>query len=353
MVIYNEERIKNTISWYKENKDNYREFSNLILSKILNALSERKIIIAYSSSREKSLSGFEEKCMRTIYDETKSTYIPKYSDPKNQITDLAGVRIVTYLNSDIYMVSNVVESMFEIDYANSGNKLYSLDENKVGYLSLHYIVSLKTPSYEERKFRDFKCEIQIRTVLQDAWAQIFHDRYYKNNIDVLELSNALKRKTNLIAGSLELIDDQIDELVHQYDANSTLPITDEQLQQLLDSSIEVSTLQKYCKWRFNDIANRYYNSKRTINLIKKFGLETIRDIHKLIQDSFVTLVNGLNQTTIDKIIEYVLIISNYSRYFSVDGETKIRSITLESLTFLNNFIDMDHICKTYDIDILT
>ena len=96
---------------------------------------------------------------------------------------MAGVRIVCYLPQDILPIQNIVESLFDVDRDNSMNKADLLNSNKVGYLSVHYIVSLKEEflSGEQRKYKGMKCEIQLRTVLQDAWSQVFHDRQYKSN----------------------------------------------------------------------------------------------------------------------------------------------------------------------------
>ena len=212
------ERLKNFIDWYSSTYSNYCQFSELILQKIITALNERDFVIAYSSSRAKDIDSLIKKCKKTICDKESGEFVLKYDNPQKQITDLAGVRIVTYLKTDIDAIKKIIERLFTIDVDNSGDKIDAMSDNEIGYLSMHYIVSLKEITFETSKFKDYKCEIQIRTILQDAWAQIFHDRQYKGILNDVCYSYEIKRKTSLIAGALELIDNQITDLVSEYDS---------------------------------------------------------------------------------------------------------------------------------------
>ncbi|MCM1107150.1 MAG: RelA/SpoT domain-containing protein [Blautia sp.] len=165
-----EQRTLNFLKWYEENEEKYSDFAQYVLEKVLDALNERAMLHAYHSSRAKKLASLMDKCAKKIYDEGTKSYILKYNDPRNQITDLAGVRIVCYLPQDVVPVQRIVENMFDIDKDNSNDKIDFLKSDKVGYLSVHYIISLKETqlSTEQRKYRGMKCEIQLRTVLQDA-----------------------------------------------------------------------------------------------------------------------------------------------------------------------------------------
>src|SRR5882672_7125780 len=62
-----------------------------------------------------------------------------------QITDLCGARVITYFEDQVGVVSKLVEREFEIDDANSIYKGQLLDPDRFGYLSVHYVVSLKSP----------------------------------------------------------------------------------------------------------------------------------------------------------------------------------------------------------------
>lgn len=344
-----DERLFNTIAWYESNKKNYQKFSKLVLEKIREALEERNILIAYSSFREKSLKSLKDKCEKTIIDNDSKKEILKYNDPKNEITDFAGVRIVTYLKSDIPLIKNVVENLFCIDYENSGDKIDSLSENEIGYLSMHYIVSLKDYSYENNKYKGYKCEVQIRTVLQDAWSQIFHDRQYKSGFNGIIPSYELKRKTNLIAGSLELIDSQIDDLVQEYDSMNKSILKEQRYQKILDLEIYPSSLFDYCRFKFNDRVNRYYDADATVSLLLEYNLKYIRDVDNIVQDSFVDAIIKTNQVTIDKLISYILIIDNPEKYFSLSGSAHFKSISRKSMELLSGFVYIDDLCNKHNI----
>src|SRR5205085_10639701 len=80
------------------------------------------------------------------------------------------------------------------------------EEERFGYQSVHYVVSLKEnritlPEY--RKYRDLVAEIQVRTILQHAWAEIEHDIQYKS---VETIPAQIRRRFMSLAGMLEIAD---------------------------------------------------------------------------------------------------------------------------------------------------
>lgn len=345
----NDERVKNLLDWYAEAQDNYCKFSKLILNKILDALQERKIQIAYYSNRVKTLDSLKEKSQRKVYTGDEKVEKLKYTDPKNQIMDFAGVRIVAYLMSDIPLIKNVVENLFCIDDENSGDKIDELSENEIGYLSMHYIVSLKAPSYEQSRYKNLKCEVQIRTVLQDAWSQIFHDRQYKSGVNGIVPSYELKRKTNLIAGSLELIDAQINNLVNQYDSMNDNILKEVYYQSILDLEISPKSLVEYCRIKFNDRVNKYYSAESVMSILHKYDLKYIRDIDNIVQTSFVEAIMKSDQVTIDKLISYILIIENAEKFFSLLNGDNSKKISVKSSEILSGFVDISNICEKYNV----
>lgn len=124
----------------------------------------------------------------------------------SSVTDLAGVRVTTYFADDVDTVGRLIENEFDVDSANSVDKRAALDPDRFGYLSLHYIVSLsdaRSALPEYRPYGERKCEIQIRSVLQHAWAEIEHDLGYKTPGQV---PRHLRRRFSRVAGLLELAD---------------------------------------------------------------------------------------------------------------------------------------------------
>lgn len=122
-----------------------------------------------------------------------------------EITDLLGFRIVTYSEDLISEFAKLIETEFNVDFNNSINKLHHEDSQKFGYRSLHYVCSL--PEYLIKNFShlngQFKFEIQIRTILQHAWAEIEHDTGYKTTE---QLPREFRRRFSQIASLLEVAD---------------------------------------------------------------------------------------------------------------------------------------------------
>jgi len=128
----------------------------------------------------------------------------KYTD-LSQITDLVGIRIITYLGSEVDLVNDVLTKEFTIDTKNSIDKR-ELETNVFGYRSLHLIVSLddgRCKLAEYKQYVDLKCEIQIRSILQHAWAEIEHDLGYKS---ALSVPQNYTRSFNRLAALLESAD---------------------------------------------------------------------------------------------------------------------------------------------------
>jgi len=124
----------------------------------------------------------------------------------NDVTDLVGIRVITYYTDDVDKVAAIVKSLFKVDWENSVDKrkLHKLDS--FGYNSLHYICHLKN---EEGELKDIPFEIQMRTALQHVWSAIEHDIGYKGAV---KLPPEFRRQFSRLAGMLELADDEFSRL---------------------------------------------------------------------------------------------------------------------------------------------
>ena len=120
----------------------------------------------------------------------------KYQSLKD-ITDIIGLRVITFYIDDVDKVASAIERLFTIDWENSVDKRMAHEVDSFGYLSLHYICSKTDFPY--------RFEIQMRTVLQHAWANMNHDTGYKSGVEV---PTHYLRNINRLAGMLELIDEQ-------------------------------------------------------------------------------------------------------------------------------------------------
>ena len=130
----------------------------------------------------------------------------------DELTDIAGVRIITYYSDDIDKVARIVENEFEVDHENSIDKGKSLEPDRFGYCSVHYVVKMSAERLKLREYKAYdglKCEIQIRTVLQHAWAEIEHDLGYKSE---KAIPRDIRRSFSRLAGLLEIGDKEFLEI---------------------------------------------------------------------------------------------------------------------------------------------
>jgi putative GTP pyrophosphokinase len=134
----------------------------------------------------------------------------KYPSPFEQIHDMAGVRIIAYYLSDVPVIDAIVEREFEVDSENSWKSGDRVDADRFGYASDHYVVSISTPRADLAEWQPFaglKAEIQVRTVLQHAWAAIDHKLAYKRSQDIpAEIRRGLSR----VSALLEVADEQFE-----------------------------------------------------------------------------------------------------------------------------------------------
>lgn len=115
----------------------------------------------------------------------------------DDITDLVGIRIITFYTDEVDKVAAIAKSIFDVDWLESVDKrkLHNLDS--FGYNSLHYVCRLKTGG--------FRFELQMRTALQHVWSTIEHDVGYKGEV---KIPNEYKRQLSRLAGLMELADEE-------------------------------------------------------------------------------------------------------------------------------------------------
>jgi ppGpp synthetase/RelA/SpoT-type nucleotidyltranferase len=195
------EKVNQAVLWYENMRNQYVDLRAEVEVILREALNENQIVFHSIESRVKSVESFREKAGRD-----------KYVDPVNEITDLTGIRVITLFEKEIHQISDIIKELFEIDYQRSEDKSDLLEADKMGYKSIHYIAELspdKIASTELENYIGLKFEIQIRSILQHAWAEIEHDRNYKFKG---ELPKNLQRRFYALAGMLEIADREFNTL---------------------------------------------------------------------------------------------------------------------------------------------
>jgi ppGpp synthetase/RelA/SpoT-type nucleotidyltranferase len=131
-----------------------------------------------------------------------------YKRPATQMTDMIGVRIVLLFESEIGTVTDYLRRALDINKKQSRIAGEELQLAEFGYRSVHLIGRFRGRTM--RKYQELKrpwVEVQVRSLLQHAWAATGHDYLYKG---ALSFPNFTKRRFYAIAGGLELFDREFD-----------------------------------------------------------------------------------------------------------------------------------------------
>lgn len=148
-----------------------------------------------------------------------------YRKPDAELTDLIGVRVITYFAADVDVVADALAEQLEISVRKSRDARSDLDVDRFGYRSLHLIARLRPRDARQGANKHLQrkwFEIQVRSILDHAWAEIEHETVYKAAV---EFPPEVKRRFRAVAGALEVIESVFtgltevrDELVDQYKA---------------------------------------------------------------------------------------------------------------------------------------
>ncbi|KGE18426.1 GTP pyrophosphokinase [Paenibacillus wynnii] len=308
-------KVQEAVEWYQNNRDFYKRLA-LKVELIIKEILEYQGINYHSvSSRAKDIDSFAEKASKD-----------KYSNPKEQIKDLAGIRVIAYVEADLSKICEVIEREFIIYSEDSGDKSSSLAINQVGYRSVHYISEFSKSRVELPEFQRFNevCfEIQVRTILQHAWAEIEHDRSYKFK-GVLPNESSIKRRFALLAGLLELADREFDSIVKDIDLYSEVV---EGSTSAGDLEIEINSisLHSYLSQRYktelkkNIVQDYGYHdsSEKIIGELSRYGLTKLSEIDVLIPKNFCENIESVESSEMNFIglLRLIMVINDYRKYF--------------------------------------
>jgi ppGpp synthetase/RelA/SpoT-type nucleotidyltranferase len=202
----------------------------------------------------------------------------------DDVTDLVGLRVITFYTDEVDKVAAIAKRIFNIDWQESVDKRKH-QLNAFGYNSLHYICRLKTGSP--------RFELQMRTALQHVWSTIEHDTGYKGDVMI---PSEYRRQFSRLAGMLELIDDEFSRL--------RIVLTDYRRQiqslvkngQLDDVPLSADSFRSYLDLRpFDRLNGRIAAVNQAeiypvsmmpyLKLLESFGLETLGDVQRFIDEN--------------------------------------------------------------------
>jgi putative GTP pyrophosphokinase len=203
---------------------------------------------------------------------------PKYPDPLKEVTDLAGIRVITFFPRTVAQVDAVVSREFEI-MEKSDKSAALVREGRFGYQSVHYLVRLSErrrslPEYS--RFSSHVVEIQVRTILQHAWAEIEHDIQYKS---VAIIPDLIRRRFMSLAGMLEIADREFQGIQDDDEDLRKTARASVREGRLEDVEITPDALKTYLDARLGaDGRMSEFSYQFTAGVLRQMGFRTLRQV---------------------------------------------------------------------------
>jgi len=120
-----------------------------------------------------------------------------------QIHDVLGMRVVCPFLEDLRKIEQIIRGHFTVLEEEKKGAPQSFKE--FGYESTHFLVELPPALVRDLALANPPpCEIQVRTILQDAWAEVEHELVYKSKF--FPFDQPLKRKMAALNANLTLSD---------------------------------------------------------------------------------------------------------------------------------------------------
>lgn len=126
---------------------------------------------------------------------------------EENITDIAGVRVICSFPEDIYTLADCLLRQDDITLIE--RKDYIQNPKESGYRSLHLIVEV--PIFLQNETRKMKVEVQLRTIAMDFWASLEHKLRYKKNISD-DMAQELAEELKSCAEQSAMLDQRMEEI---------------------------------------------------------------------------------------------------------------------------------------------
>ena len=322
--------------WYDMRHDVHTRFAAKLKTLIVEMLVVEKIQIDRVECRVKTRSSFLAKADR------EENGRRKYKKPTFNIKDVVGIRVVTYLDSAVKGVCALVEREFLVDSENSVDKDAGLGTDRVGYRSRHYVAQLdrnRAKLVEFAEFKDILFEIQVRSMLQHAWAEVEHDRRFKYPG---ELPLEVRRRYSLIAGQLEIADRELNNLAEEIERH-TLELTRTAGGSSASKRLTVERMSTYMRGVFaEEIVGELMRPSfgatpnHVVDELAQFGVRTVGALAKLCPKKDYRL-KALAKTsnTFLGVLRRAMMLSSPEKYFAKAWQHRwnvISPLTLEALS---------------------
>ena len=286
----------------------YEEVERTALNLITNALDGSGIHIHQIAHRIKTKDSALEKLNRKS---TKYNFISEF-------TDVVGFRVICYFSEQVNAVAEILGKVLDVDYENSIDKRAAIAPTQFGYISLHFICSLPKDKGYSDELCKVKFEIQMRSILQHAWAEIEHDLGYKSEFAI---PTKMRREFSRVAGLLEIADecfDNIRKCVVEYEEKAHNDILNGTADDMAIDLVTLKAVISYGK-RMRALVERIAgicgsdiisaSPESYIVLLNKLGVTKVGDLYKMMDEygdkAFMLAEKTLRNSEIDTLISTV------------------------------------------------
>ena len=203
----------------------------------------------------------------------------------DDITDLVGLRVITFYTDEVDKVAVLAKRVFDIDWQESVDKRKAHELTSFGYNSLHYICRLHTGGP--------RFELQMRTALQHVWSTIEHDTDYKGEV---KMPAEYKRQFSRLAVMLELVDEEFSRLRTVLTDYRRQMLTLVKSGKLDDVPLSRETFRSYLEVQpFDRLNHRIAAVNQAeifpvvlmpyLRVLESFGMETLGDVQRFIDEN--------------------------------------------------------------------
>lgn len=312
--------------WFGRMRPVYEGLSDIARSMIESLLREQQIDYLSVTSRAKTIKSLEDKLKKKTYG--------KASD----IHDYSGIRVVVFIESDVEKVSALIHSSFNVHQDKSLDKSAELGVDRMGYRSRHLVCDLgknreSLPEYSA--YRGMLFEVQTRTVLQHAWAEIEHDRQYKLS-GVLPAH--LQRRLHLAAGTLEMVDREFDAIARAIDEYSQV-VREKTRGGDLEIEIDSTSVRTYLEQLSvpRRVELGYLDKVDTVfDELRNFGIRTLADLAAILSPAFLGAVaaNDSYRSTDVGFLRDAMMYADIKKYFAECWNRNWDGMDLDALDLL-------------------
>ena len=274
-------RVRRAVQRYAASIDELRGVTDAYVALVTRLLDDAGINYLTVSGRTKTVESFAGKAARRLPGGRLA-----HPKPLTDITDQIGVRVVTYVLADVHAVAQLLSSQLAVlEDRDMGQETAAA--GRFGYSSRHLLVGLGEDREEPGIPRERPASVQIRTVLQHAWAEFEHDVRYKGSVSA-EHAPDFDRRFTLAAGLLELADQQFSSIRDRHRDELTSPTEDDD-----DPRIGATDLAAFLAGQFVDAGwSRTDHYAWISGLLLELGISSLSELREVLREVDVPAIDA-------------------------------------------------------------